>query len=57
MLNNIACYEVKRLIHETKDTAIYEGECLITNEKVAIKVIKKAAIFNICISEVTFLIE
>ena len=50
MLNNIACYEVKRLIHETKDTAIYEGECLITNEKVAIKVIKKDAILNLSYS-------
>jgi serine/threonine protein kinase len=50
MLNNIACYEVKRLIHETKETAIYEGECLITNEKVAIKVIKKDAVLNLSYS-------
>ena len=50
MLNNISCYEVKTLIHETKDTAVYEGECLITNERVAIKVIKKDAVLNLSYS-------
>ena len=50
MLHNISCYEVKTLLHETKDTAVYEGECLITNEKVAIKIIKKEAVFNLSYS-------
>ena len=50
MLNNISCYEVKTLIHETKDTAVYEGECLVTNERVAIKVIKKDAVLNLSYS-------